>query len=73
MNKLEELEGECKLDITDALNSFGRRCYEAGAREVVEDIKRILVDVVVGKRVDKLEKLLYTWQAKLKEKGIPNP
>jgi len=47
--------------------------FKAGIREVVENISKILIDVVVDKRVDKLEKLLYHWQAKLKERRIEQP
>ena len=49
------------------------KCFallNAGRKEVVEDIEKILIDIVVDKRVDKLEKLLFHWQAKLKENGI---
>ena len=38
MKKLEELEGECRLEITDALNSFGRKCYEVGYHKAMAQL-----------------------------------
>ena len=42
MNNLEELEGECKLNITAELHEFGLKCYEAGAREERERINKLI-------------------------------
>ena len=39
-NKLEELEGECKLLITDEMREFGEKCYKAGYKQAMKDIKK---------------------------------